>query len=62
MGIIEITVICIVLIFWIWGVVEVLKGDLSGSALTKWLIIIIIMPLVGFILYLRLGRKRRGAD
>jgi len=61
MGIPEIIIIGIVLTLWIWGVVGVLRGELSGAALTKWLIIIIIMPLVGFILYLWLGRKNPGA-
>ncbi len=61
LGILEIFIICVVVVLWTWGVVDLLKRELSRHAFTKWLTIIIAMPIVGFILYLRLGKQsRRG--
>lgn len=57
LGILEIIIICTVIALWIWGVVDLLKGELSGSAFTQWLIIIIVIPIIGFIVYLWLGRR-----
>lgn len=57
MGVPEIAVICIVLLLWIWGAFDLLKRELSGAELTKWLLIILIFPVIGFILYFWLGRK-----
>jgi hypothetical protein len=61
LGILEIFIICVVVVLWTWGVVDLLKRELSRRAFTKWLTIIIAMPIVGFILYLWLGKQsRRG--
>jgi len=59
LGILEIIIICVVVVLWTWGVVDLLKRELSRSTFTKWLTIIIAMPIVGFILYLWLGRQSR---
>jgi threonine/homoserine/homoserine lactone efflux protein len=61
LGILEIFIICVVVVLWAWGVVDLLKRELSRPVFTKWLTIIIAMPIVGFILYLWLGKhSRRG--
>ena len=59
MGILEIFIICVILVLWTLGVVDLLKRELSRLAFTKWLTIIIAMPTVGFILYLWLGKQSR---
>jgi hypothetical protein len=59
LGILEIILICVVVVLWTWGVVDLLKRELSRLAFTKWLTIIIAMPIVGFILYLWLGKQSR---
>lgn len=59
LGILGFAIIALILALWIWAVVDLLKGDLSGSNLAKWLAIIIIFPVVGFILYFNFGRKNR---
>jgi len=59
LGIFEIIIICVVVMLWTWGVVDLLKRELSRSAFTKWLTIIIAMPIVGFILYTLLGKQSR---
>lgn len=51
-------VIFIVIVLWAWAVVDLLRRELSGSELTKWFVIIIILPVIGFILYFWLGRKK----
>jgi hypothetical protein len=58
-GILEISILAAVLALWIWAVVDLLRGDLSGPNLTKWLAIVIIFPIIGFILYFSFGRKNR---
>ena len=61
LGILEIFIICVVVVLWTWGVVDLLKRELSRPVFTKWLTIIIAMPIVGFILYLWMGKQsRRG--
>ena len=59
LGILEIIIICVVVVLLTWGVVDLLKRELSRLAFTKWLTIIIAMPIVGFILYLWLGKQSR---
>jgi len=50
----------IALVLWIYAIVDVVKGTFEGSS-TKliWLIVIIIFPILGSILYLIIGRKNR---
>lgn len=50
----------IALILWVYAIVDVLKGTFQGSA-TKllWLIVIIIFPILGALLYLLFGRKNK---
>lgn len=59
LGILEFFVLLAVLVLWVWAVVDLLKRDLCGPELTKWLVIVLIFPIVGFILYFSLGRKNR---
>jgi len=39
-GILEFVFLSAVLALWIWAVVDLLKRDLSGPKLTKWLLIV----------------------
>jgi hypothetical protein len=61
LDILAIIIICVVIVLWAWGVLDVLKRDLSRPAFTKWLTIVIVMPIVGFILYIWLGKQNRRA-
>lgn len=54
----QLSVIFIVILLWAWAVVDLLKREISGSELTKWFVIILIMPVIGFLLYFWLGRKK----
>jgi len=51
-------VIFIVIGLWAWAVVDLLKRELSGPELTKWFVIILVLPVIGFFLYFWLGRKK----
>lgn len=47
----------ITLALWIYGIYDVLKGSVSGNtSKILWLIVIIIFPIVGVILYFLLGK------
>jgi len=59
LGILEFAVLSAVMSLWIWAVVDLLRRDLSGPQLTKWLVIVLIFPIFGFILYFSIGRKNR---
>lgn len=51
-------IIIIVLVLWILGVIHLLKRDVPRKDFYKWLGIIIIMPVVGFILYFVVGPRK----
>lgn len=59
LDILALIIICVVIVLWIWGVADLLKRDLSRPAFAKWLTVIIVMPIVGFILYLWSGKQSR---
>ncbi len=44
-------VIAAVLILWILGVADLIKRDVPRKGFYKWLGIIIVLPVVGFLLY-----------
>jgi sensor histidine kinase YesM len=51
LGLLEISIIIVILAAWIWGIVDLLRKDVSRHEFYKWLGIILVMPVVGFILY-----------
>ncbi len=58
-GLPELLIILIVTILWFWGLQDLLRSEFSGKMPIKWLLIIIFMPVVGFILYFWIGRRQR---
>lgn len=44
---------------WIWALVDILKHDFSGLNKLIWLILVLILPLIGVILYYLIGTKQR---
>ncbi len=43
---------------WIYAIADIVEGSLSGnSSKIMWLIVVIIFPIFGAILYLLIGRK-----
>lgn len=58
MGIYEIIIVAVILILWIWGVADILMTELSGPALARWMAVILIFPIAGFIAYKLFGKPR----
>jgi hypothetical protein len=59
LGILGYAIIALVLSLWVWAVVDLLQKELSGPERTKWLLIVLLFPIIGFILYFSIGRKNR---
>lgn len=61
-GVLELIVIIIPLIFWLWALIDLLRSNFRDSS-TKivWLIAIIFVPFLGALLYLLIGRRQRIA-
>jgi len=57
-GWLGILIILIVMFLWIWGVVDLLKRDVARKDFFKWLGIIIVLPVVGFLLYFMVGPRK----
>lgn len=51
----------LVLIADIWAIVNVVQSGASTGTKVLWIVIIILLPVVGFILWLLLGPKSRTA-
>jgi len=43
--------------FWLWALIDCLKGNFSGNDKVVWLVVIIFVPFLGSILYLAFGRS-----
>ncbi|QOR77233.1 MAG: PLDc_N domain-containing protein [Thermoflavifilum sp.] len=50
------------LILWIWALVDIIKSRFNSDT-TKiiWIVVVILLPLLGSILYLIIGRSQRVA-
>jgi hypothetical protein len=46
-------------IFWLWALIDILKSDFKGSNKIVWLLLVIFIPLLGFILYFLIGKKQK---
>ncbi|MFZ5801606.1 MAG: PLDc N-terminal domain-containing protein [Candidatus Omnitrophota bacterium] len=48
----------IVLVLDIWAIVEVVKSSLTMGMKILWIVLILVLPVLGLILYFFLGRKK----
>jgi hypothetical protein len=53
-----IPILC-VLLFPLWTLVDVLKGEFSGNNQIIWVLVIILLPLLGSIIYVARGRGQK---
>lgn len=44
------------LILWIWAIIDILGSGKSVGEKLLWIIIVLLLPLIGLILYILLGR------
>lgn len=59
---IVILMIVIPFIFWIWAFVDIIKNEFTGNNKIVWLLVIIFVPVLGFILYFLIGREQKIKD
>jgi hypothetical protein len=46
------------LIIWIWAIVDILKSGKSSGEKLLWILVVFLLPLLGLILYILLGRGK----
>ncbi len=46
------------LVLWIWALVDILGSGMSPGNKILWLIVILLLPVIGLILYVLMGRGR----
>jgi len=52
-------IIIIPCIFWFWALIDILKNEFIGSNKVIWLLLVIFIPVLGFVLYFLIGRKQK---
>jgi hypothetical protein len=62
-GIGEILVLLIFLVLpialWLIALIDILKSNFSGNNKVVWIIVVILLPILGAILYLLIGRSQK---
>jgi phospholipase D-like protein len=48
-----------VLVLWLWTLVDILRSEFTGNNKLIWLVAVILVPVIGVILYLLIGRGQR---
>lgn len=46
------------LILWIWAIIDILGSGMSAGAKILWILIVFLLPLIGLILYVLIGRGK----
>ena len=47
----------VILVLDIWAVVQVVQSSMTGGKKALWIVLILILPVVGLVLYYLIGRK-----
>jgi hypothetical protein len=61
-GITELIVLGILLLpllLWIFALVDILRSEFTSSNKIVWLLVVIFLPVIGFILYFLIGTKQK---
>lgn len=62
-GIGEILVLLVFLVspivFWLIALIDILKSNFSGNNKVVWIIVVILLPILGAILYLLIGKGQK---
>ncbi len=48
-----------VLAFWIWAAAEIALSEFKGNDKIVWLLLVLLIPFIGTILYFAVGRSKR---
>jgi len=46
-------------ILWLWALIDILKGNFSGTNKVIWLLLVLFIPFLGMFLYFVIGRKQK---
>ncbi|WP_394342582.1 PLDc N-terminal domain-containing protein [Pontibacter oryzae] len=47
-------------ILWLWALQDILRNDFkTGTDKLVWVIVVVVLPIVGAVLYLLIGRKQK---
>ncbi len=49
----------VILVLWIWTLVDIIKSEFAGSNKIVWTIIVLLLPLIGMILYYFIGKNQK---
>ena len=53
-------IVCLIIVpLWVIALVDVLKSEFKGNDKIIWLIVVIVLPVVGAILYFLVGKKQK---
>ncbi len=44
---------------WIWALVDILRNEFTGANKLIWLLVVIMIPMIGMILYFFIGREQK---
>jgi hypothetical protein len=55
----SILIIAFFLLLWVSAFVDILKSNFKKNSKLIWIIIVVLIPLLGAILYFRIGRKQK---
>jgi len=44
---------------WIIALVDILRNEFTGANKVIWLLVVVFIPILGFILYFTIGRKQK---
>lgn len=51
-----------VFVFWLWALIDILKSEFTGPNKVVWLLMVMMVPLIGAILYYFIGREQKIKD
>ena len=51
--------VIIIPVLWLYALIDILKSDFEGSNKTVWILMVIFIPIIGFILYCFIGKKQK---
>lgn len=46
------------LIVWIWAIIDILKSGKPGIEKLVWILVVLLLPLIGLIIYILIGRGK----
>ena len=46
------------LIVWIWAIIDILKSGKSAGEKLLWILVVLLLPVIGLIIYVLMGRGK----